>query len=420
MCSDNAATKIMMRGKKVRLLPTPRQEELFWKSAGTARWAHNYYLGRQEETYQAYLKNGKTGPRYITEGDIRKEINNHLKPTTHTWLKEVGSNVMKQAVKSADKALKKFLRGMSGRPKYKSKHRAKPSFYVNYESLRRRNGGFHGEKIGFVRTSEPLPRLPKGHHYSNPWISFDGKYWYLSVCYEVTSCKNHDLSGDTIGIDLGLKRLAVCYASGERKVTTVKNINKTREVCRLEKKLKREQRRHSRKLQANIARYMPVQRKGKQVGQKPVWKRPLAECRNLERQRRKIVLLCRRLTNIRDNHIHQATNAIVKTKPSRIVIEDLNVKGMMRNKYLAKEIAAEKFYTFRQQLSYKAERYGIQIVLADRFYPSSRICSQCGHLKKDLTLKTRTFVCPSCGQVIDRDLNAAINLAHYHQSEKAS
>ena len=145
MCSDNAATKIMMRGKKVRLLPTPRQEELFWKSAGTARWAHNYYLGRQEETYQAYLKNGKTGPRYITEGDIRKEINNHLKPTTHTWLKEVGSNVMKQAVKSADKALKKFLRGMSGRPKYKSKHRSKPSFYVNYESLRRRNGGFHGE-----------------------------------------------------------------------------------------------------------------------------------------------------------------------------------------------------------------------------------------------------------------------------------
>lgn len=213
---------------------------MFWKSAGTARWAHNYYLGRQEETYQAYLKNGKTGPRYITEGDIRKEINNQLKLTTHTWLQEVGSNVMKQAVKSADKALKKFLRGMSGRPKYKSKHRSKPSFYVNYESLRRRNGGFHGEKIGFVHTSEPLPRLPKGHHYSNPWISFDGKYWYLSFCYEVTSCKAHDLSGDTIGIDLGLKHLAVCYASGERKVTTVKNINKTREVCRLEKKLKRD------------------------------------------------------------------------------------------------------------------------------------------------------------------------------------
>ena len=225
----------MLRGKKIRLLPTPEQEILFWKSAGTSRWAYNYFLARNEEQYKTYLANGRKGKKSISEGVIRKEINNQLKPTTHQWLKEVGSNVMKQAVKEADRAMKKFLSGAAGRPKFKTKRRTTPRFYVNYESLTRKNGGFHGEKIGFVRTVEPLPKIPKGCHYSNPWISFDGKYWYIGFGYEVPDRLNVELTGDSIGIDLGVKELAVCYAFGERKKTVFKNINKTKEVHRLEK-----------------------------------------------------------------------------------------------------------------------------------------------------------------------------------------
>lgn len=225
----------MLRGKKIRLLPTPEQEILFWKSAGTSRWAYNYFLARNEEQYKTYLANGRKGKKSISEGVIRKEINNQLKPTTHQWLKEVGSNVMKQAVKEAGRAMKKFLSGAAGRPKFKTKRRTTPRFYVNYESLTRKNGGFHGEKIGFVRTAEPLPKIPKGCHYSNPWISFDGKYWYIGFGYEVPDRLNVELTGDSIGIDLGVKELAVCYAFGERKKTVFKNINKTKEVHRLEK-----------------------------------------------------------------------------------------------------------------------------------------------------------------------------------------
>lgn len=409
----------MLRGKKIRLLPTPEQEILFWKSAGTSRWAYNYFLARNEEQYKTYLANGRKGKKSISEGVIRKEINNQLKPTTHQWLKEVGSNVMKQAVKEAGRAMKKFLSGAAGRPKFKTKRRTTPRFYVNYESLTRKNGGFHGEKIGFVRTAEPLPKMPKGCHYSNPWISFDGKYWYIGFGYEVPDRLNVELTGDSIGIDLGVKELAVCYAFGERKKTVFKNINKTKEVHRLEKKLRREQRRQSRKFTANIDHYETVQRNEKRPGRRPIWKRPIRECRNLERQRQRIILLHRRLKNIRENHIHQTTAAIVKNKPSRIVMEDLNVKGMMKNRYLAKEIASEKFYEFRRQMEYKCEPYGIQLVFADSFYPSSKTCSHCGHIKKDLKLNNRTYICPACGHVIDRDLNAAINLAKYFKSEIA-
>ena len=181
----------MRLAKKIRLKPTPKQEILFWKSAGVARWAYNYFLSEQERVWKEYLANGKTGAKSVCEGAVRKHINHVLKKTTHTWLSEVGSNVMKQAVKDANTAYQAYFKGISEKPCYKSKHKSKPSFYVNYESLSRRNGGFHGEKIGLVKTSEPLPKLPKGKKYSNPHISFDGKYWYLSVGYEVSEKKGN-------------------------------------------------------------------------------------------------------------------------------------------------------------------------------------------------------------------------------------
>ena len=258
----------MLLTRKIRLKPTPEQELLFWKSAGVARWAYNYFLSENNRVWQEYLANGETGEKSVSEGKVRKYINQVLKKTTHTWLSEVGSNVMKQAVKDADTAFKAYFKGISEKPCYKSKRKSKPSFYVNYESLSRKNGGFHGEKIGLVKTSEPLPKLPKGKKYSNPHISFDGKYWYLSVGYEVSEIKCK-LTGESIGIDLGIKDLAIC-SNGK----TYKNINKSHEVRRLEKVLKREQRKLSRMQERNISCY-------KIVGNKriPVFIKPSEECR---------------------------------------------------------------------------------------------------------------------------------------------
>ena len=392
----------MKVAKKIRLKPTPKQEILFWKSAGVARWAYNYFLSENERVYKEYLTNGKTGSKSINEGAVRKYINNVLKKTTHKWLSEVGNNVMKQAVKDADRAMKEYLQGLREKPHYRSKHKSKISFYVNYESLSKKNGGFHGEKIGFVRTSEPLPNIPKGTKYSNPRITYDNKYWYLSIGYEIPSI-NTGLTGESKGIDLGIKDLAIC---SDGKV--YKNINKTKRVKKLKKKLKREQRKLSRMIENNIDKYIG--------NHKPIFKRPLIECKNIQKQKHVIQLLNRTLTNIRDNYLHQTTTEIVKTKPSRIVMETLNVKGIMKNKHLAKAIAEQKFYEFKRQMMYKCQKYGIELVEVPTFYPSSKTCSCCGNIKRDLKLSDRIYRCDKCGLVIDRDFNASINLANYQSS----
>ena len=344
----------MTRAVKIRLLPTKEQETLFWKSAGTARWAYNYFLEANENAYRAWLEDNNIGKKSVSEGEARKYINNVLKKTTHIWLKEIGSNVMKQAVKDANIALQRYIKGISGKPKFKSRHRSKISFYVNYESLKRLPHGFQGERLG---------------------------------------------------IDLGIKSLAVVANADGTKSHFYENINKTAEVRRLEKKLRREQRRASRKLEQNI--------KSRDRQNRPTWIRPLRECRNLQKQNRKIQLVHKRLADIRSNHLHQITSEIVKTKPSRIVMEDLNVKGMMKNKHLSEAIAKQKFYEFKRQIQYKSEMYGIKVIVAERFYASSKTCSHCGHIKKELKLSDRLYVCPECGSRLDRDLNAAINLANY-------
>lgn len=394
----------MQRAVRIRLLPTKEQEDLFWKSAGTARWAYNYFLGANEAAYEAWLENGKAGKRGVSEGEVRKYINNVLKKTTHTWLKEVGSNVMKQGVKDANLALQRYIKGISGKPKFKSRHRSKVSFYVNYESLVRKPNGFQGEKIGYVKTVSPLPKMPKDKKYANPHISFDGKHWYLSVGYEVQR-KEAELTGESLGIDLGIKSLAIVSNEDATETHFYKNINKSAEVRRLEKKLRREQRKASRKLEANI--------KIHDKNRRPIWIRPLRECKNLNKQNKKIQLIHKRLTDIRNNHLHQTTSEIVKTKPSQIVMEDLNIKGMMKNKHLSEAIAKQKFYEFKRQIQYKSEMYGIKIIEAERFYASSKTCSCCGYIKKDLKLSDRTYICPVCGAKLDRDLNAAVNLANY-------
>ena len=391
----------MLRGMKIALDLTDEQEQQMWKSVGVARWCYNYAITRCKEQYLKYSEDN-TLPKTLTEGQIRKELT-MLKNTTHPWLKEVGSNVIKQAIKDWNDAKSRFFKGVGKAPKYKSRSISKPSFYVNYESLRRVSGGFRGEKLGFIKTTQPLPRIPKGSHYKNPRISFDGKYWYLSFSYEVPEV-SVELTDLVIGVDLGIKTLAT-LSTGK----FIENINKSRRVKQLEKQLRREQRHLARQLQANTKGYLTTEKGGR----KPIYKRPLELCSNIQETKRKIKLIYRKLHSIRMNHLHQTTSYLVKQLPKGIVIEDLNVKGMMKNRHLAKHIKDAMFYEFRRQLEYKCLHYGIQLVVTHRFYPSSKTCSYCGSVKSELNLNERVYKCESCGLEKDRDLNAAENLAYY-------
>lgn len=400
----NSNDNKIYRSVKIRLLPTKEQEILFWKSVGVARWSYNYFLSESYRVYQEWLEDNSK-PKHISELEVRKYINNHLKKTTHTWLKDVGSNVMKQGVKDANIALQNFFKHNKGYPKFKSKKRSKPSFYVNYESLRRTQNGFHGEKIGVVKTRESLPKICKSQKYHSPRISFDGRFWYLSVGYEVDRVDTK-LSDNRLGIDLGIKELAVVSNQDGTEIKKYHNINKTYEVKRLERKLKREQRKFSRKILMNTSQ------SDSNIRHK--YKRELELCKNIQKQNSIIQRLYNRLLNIRTNYLHQTTTEIVKTKPFQIVLEDLNVSGMMKNRHLSRSIMIQKLYEFRRQIEYKAELYGIEVLIADRFYPSSKTCSCCGNVKKDLKLSDRVYRCDCCGNVIDRDVNASINLANYN------
>ena len=399
----NSNDSKIYRSVRIRLLPTKEQEVLFWKSVGVARWSYNFFLGYNQEKYKEWLEDN-TKERFVSESEVRKYINNVLKKTTHTWLKEVGSNVMKQGVKDANIALQNFFKHNKGYPKFKSKKKSKPSFYVNYESLKRTSNGFRGEKVGYVKTKESLPKIGKNQKYRRPRISFDGRFWYLSISFEVNKL-DVSLSDTKLGIDLGIKELATVSNQDGTCVKKYHNINKTYEVKRLEKKLKREQRKFSRKILMNTSHYTDNGR--------PIYSKDLELCKNIQKQKGIIWRLYRRLLNIRTNYLHQTTTEIVKTNPSRIVLEDLNVSGMMKNHHLSNSLMCQKLYEFRRQIEYKSGLYGIEVVIAGRWYPSSKTCHKCGHIKKDLKLSDRTYRCDECGLMIDRDVNASINLARY-------
>ena len=368
----------MILAKKVRLYPSEIQEQKLWQSVGTARFIYNWALARQEENY-------KNGGKFIPDGVLRKKIT-QLKKNELSWLNEVSNNVAKQAVKDACDAYKRFFKGLSDKPRFKSKKRSKNSFYNDNVKLKvKDNKLVNIEKVGWIKANE---QLPIGVKYSNPRISYDNKYWYLSVGIEQEKVKEK-LTNVSLGIDLGLKDLAICSDG-----TVYKNINKTYIVRKIEKRLKRLQKQVSRKYEKN--------KKGKEY----------VKTKNIIKLEKQIQQVHRRLANIRNNYLHQTTTNIVKTKPYRIVIEDLAVSNMMKNKHLSDAIRKQGFYEFRRQLEYKCKFRGIELVVADRFYPSSKTCSQCGKIKKDLKLKDRVYKC-SCGLNIDRDLNASINLSKY-------
>ncbi|MEQ8198817.1 MAG: transposase [Clostridiaceae bacterium] len=380
----------MILAKKVRIIPNIEQEQKLWQSVGTARFIYNWTLVRQEENY-------KNGDKFINDGDLRKELT-ILKKSQLNWLNEVSNNVAKQAVKDACNAYKKFFKGLADKPRFKSRRKSKPSFYNDTDKLKVKENLVLIEKAGWVETVEQLPMNVK---YTNPRISFDGKFWYISVGVEKEEpiSENTDIS---IGVDLGLKDLAIVSNIDK----PFKNINKTKEVKRLKKKLKRKQKQVSGKYEDGKI----------QIGKEGENRYKFTKTNNIKKLEREIRLIQRRLSNIRLNHIHQTTTAIVKTKPGRIVVEDLNVKGMLKNKHLSKAIQEQCFHKFISILEYKSKFNGVEFVKADRFYPSSKTCSCCGAIKKDLKLKERVFICPSCNSSIDRDKNASINLSRYKQS----
>lgn len=371
----------MKKSLKIRLLPTEQQELLMLKSIGCSRFAYNWALNRCNELYEQGIK--------YNMSNIRKEFTQLKKQEEFKWLNEVSNTTMVEAMRNLDKAFKTFFKTKKGHPKFKSKRKSKQSFYVRYDNLYFKKGICNIEKVGKIKfkTNYNIPNCK----YSNPYCSYDGKYWYLSFGVEVEENQttlNKDLS---IGIDLGIKDLAIVNCLDK----PIRNINKTKRVKVLKKRLRRLQRQVSRKYEAN------------RCGNKFV------KTNNIIKLEDQIKLLHRKLSNIRNNHIHQATSKIIKLNPYRIVMEDLNIVGMMKNKHLSKAIAEQGFYEFIRQIKYKCEFNGIEFIQVDRWYPSSKTCSCCGNVKQDLKLKDREYVCDKCGLVIDRDKNASINLGNY-------
>ncbi|MEA1961348.1 MAG: RNA-guided endonuclease TnpB family protein [Bacillota bacterium] len=378
----------MIKSYKIKLHPTKEQEQKLWQSAGTARWAYNWTLGKQKQNYDS-------GGKFINNNDLRKELTQLKKTGDFCWLKDVSAQIPKQAVKDACLAYQRFFKKQAKFPRFKRKKHGTPSFYQRYDKLKYQNKRVVLEKIGWVKTAEPLP---KGR-YSNPRVKQDGLNWYLTVGIEMETPILNKPVGEPIGIDVGVKELAV-ISTGE----VVKNINKAKEARRLQKKLKRLQRQASRQ----------YEKFKKKEGENRYEKTS-----NLLKLEKEIRLIHKRLNDIRTNHLHQTTSKLVKTNPEYIVIEDLNVSGMMKNKHLSKAVQEQKLYEFRRQIEYKCQWYGVRLVVADRFYPSSKTCSQCGQIKRDLKLSDRTYHC-DCGLHIDRDLNASINLREYGRNKLAS
>ena len=381
----------MVKAIKVMLIPNHVQNTKMFQYAGAARFAYNWALAREKENYEK-------GGRFIPDTELRREFTRLRNSDEYAWLRNVSNNVTKQAVKDACTAYKNFFKGLQGYPRFKSRKRSIPKFYqdnikIRFTDTHVKFEGFSSskkknkQKLNWVRLAE-RGRIPTDARYMNPRVSFDGINWWISVCVESTDCRMQ-LSESGIGIDLGIKELAVS-SDGSR----YRNINKTQTVKKLEKRRGRLQRSISRKYEKN-----------KEGGS-------YCKTKNIIKSEKLLLKVNHRLTNIRKNYLHQTTSEIVNRKPRFICIEDLNVRGMMKNRHLSKAVQDQGFFEFRKQLEYKCNARGIRLITADRFYPSSKLCSCCGAIKKDLKLSDRVYKCV-CGNVIDRDLQAALNLRVY-------
>ena len=384
----------MIKSIKVRLNPNNKQLTKLLQYAGCARFAYNWAISREQDNY-------KQGSKFLSDSELRKEFTQLKKQSEYQWLNEVSNNVTKQAIKDACNTYKKFFKGQCKYPKFKSKKHSTPSFYqdnikIQFTDTHVKVEGFsmskkqNKQKLNWIKLCEKR-RIPTDCKYMNPRFTYDGLYWYVSVGIEEDD--NTTLpSNEGIGIDLGIKDLAICSDRN-----TYKNINKTQTVKKLEKR--------KRRLQRSISRRYEKNKKG------------VSYCKtsNIIKREKELLKLNHRLTNIRQNYLHQTTSEIVKREPSFICIEDLNVSGMMKNKHLSKAVQQQGFREFRRQIEYKSAWNNILVIIADRFFPSSKLCSCCGKIKKDLKLSDRIYKC-ECGNIIDRDYQAALNLKMYGEN----
>ena len=385
----------MIKTIKIMLNPNNKQRTRLFQYAGASRFAYNWTLAREKENYN-------NGGKFISDNDLRKEFTKLKKQEEYKWLNEVSNNVTKQAIKDACNSYKRFFKGQSKFPKFKSKKKSKPSFYqdnikIKFSETHVKLEGFtpskkqNKQKLNWIRLAEHN-RIPTNCKYVNPRITFDGINWWVSVGIEYED--NYNISkNEGIGIDFGIKDLAVC---SDGKV--YKNINKTKRVRKLEKKRRRLQRQISKKYELN--------KEG----------RSYCKTNNIIKSEKKLLKLNHQLTNIRHNYLHQITTEIINRKPMFIVLEDLNVNGMIKNKHLSKAIQQQCFYEFYRQIEYKSSWNNIKFIETDKWFPSSKTCSKCGSIKKQLKLSDRVYVCEECGCIIDRDLNASINLMKYGKS----
>lgn len=381
----------MIKTIKVMLIPNNKQTTKLFQYAVTARFAYNWALAKEQENY-------KNGGKFISDNDLRKEFTILKHTDEYAWLNSVSNNVTKQAIKDACESYRRFFKGLSKFPKYKSKKKSKPSFFqdpvkIKFTDTYVKVEGFaiskkaNKQKLNHIRLAEH-GRIPTDCKYYNPRITFDGINWWISVGIDTEECKCQ-LNDSGVGIDLGIKDLAICSDNNK-----YKNINKSQIVRKLEKQKRRLQRSISRSYEKN-------KKKGE-----------YCKTNNAIKKEKLLLKVNHRLTNIRNNYLHQTTTEIVNRKPRFICIEDLNISGMMKNKHLSKAVQCQGFYEFRRQLEYKCRDRGIQLIVADRFYPSSKLCSCCGVIKKDLKLSDRIYKC-ECGNVIDRDFQASLNLKAY-------
>ena len=374
----------MIKSHKIRIYPTKEQEELIRKTIGCTRFVYNYFLRKTVDDYENGVKYpGKFG---FDLKSLKEE---------YEWLNGVSNYSLRQSTFHLDAAFKNFFRRVKkkqtpGFPKFKSKKKSKPSYSTYVREIQDRH--LRIDKLGLVKYKTDF-QLPLGRDFklTNPVISYHratNKY-FISFGIEVEN-QNHILNDYSVGIDLGIKEFMV-ISNG----TVKKNINKSARLKKLEKQLKREQRCLSRKYEDL------KKRNNKKKGE--------ATRQNIQKQVLKVQKLHHRINNIRTDYINKCVNEIVKTKPSYITIEDLNVKGMMKNKHLSKAVASQKFYEFRTKLEAKCKELGIELRIVDRWYPSSKLCHECGCIKKDLKLSDREYIC-ECGYHADRDYNASLNL----------
>ena len=338
------------------------------------------------------LERYEKGEKHLSRFDMIKLLTPLKQQEEYKWLYEISNASLQGICSDLDEAYQRCFNHLSNKPKFKSRKKSKAAYPARYDSLWFSESQVNIEKIGKVRykSDKSLP-LGRGQKFTNPRVAYVNGKWMLSFGME---CENQAsvLNEERMGIDLGIKELAVVAFGDEQLV--FHNINKSKKIRDIKRRIKHTQRAISRKYEAN--------KQGKKY----------IRTRNIDRLKVKLRKLHARLANIRNNYIHQTTHKLVSMLPSQVTMEDLNVSGMMQNKHLSKAIQEQCLSEFIRQMKYKCEFNGIPFVQVGRFYPSSKMCSCCGKIKKDLKLSDRVYVC-ECGNNIDRDYNAAINLMRY-------